>query len=364
MFNFLTFFQLTFIAGYAFSQTNSATTNSAAASSVSQTSSTTAGQTTATAAAQNVAGPTAATPTQIKQIFPNQVLNISSDMRVATNALLADKTQRQLSVVDLKSLNEGIVREKYNIDIGKNNGDKKKKNDARTPEGIYVLLEKKSPPQIPFQTYGSMAFTTNYPNYFDKFENKTGSGIWLHSVPDKVPLTRGSRGCVVLRNDDIKKIESSIMPKKTFLLIDNKIKWVASEEHKAAKDQALRWLEQWRNHWEKQDLDAYISNYSEEFSAPPYNRKSWFKHKTDLKGKYQYVKVQLSEPNIFQVKTYFIFQFVQNYESDGHKDVGIKTLYVLKEGNSMRITREDWLPISDTANETAQQTKETIKKEN
>jgi len=280
-------------------------------------------------------------------ILPRQVLNLSSDERVSTNALLADKSQRQLTVINNKNFIDGSFSEKYNIDIGKNNGDKKKKDDSRTPEGIYVLLEKKAPPEIPFQLYGSMAFTTNYPNYFDKFENKTGSGIWLHSVPDKVPLTRGSRGCVVLRNDDIKKIESAITPKRTFLLIDSKVKWLPVEEHKAAKDEAVQWLENWRSQWEKQDINAYINNYSDEFRAPPYNKKTWFKHKSDLKDKYTYVNVKLSEPNIFQVKSYFIFQFVQNYESDGHKDVGIKTLYVLKEGDSMRITREDWSPLPE-----------------
>lgn len=284
--------------------------------------------------------------------LPKQVLNISNDPRVTTNALLADKAQRQLSLIDLKSLVDGVVRETYNIDIGKNTGDKKKRDDSRTPEGIYVLLEKKAPPDIPFELYGSMAFTTNYPNYFDRYENKTGSGIWLHSVPDKVPLTRGSRGCVVLRNDDIKKIESAILPKKTFLLIDSKIKWLPAKEHQAAKEEAVKWLEQWRNQWEKQDLKAYIQNYSNDFSAPPYKKNTWFTHKSKLKEKYTYVNVKLSDANIFQVKSYFIFQFVQNYESDGHKDVGIKTLYVLKQGNSMQITREDWAPIKDetTAN--------------
>ncbi len=278
---------------------------------------------------------------------PQQILNLSQDSRITTNALLADKSQRALSLIDLKSFNEGLVKEKYSIDIGKNNGDKKKENDAKTPEGIYILLERKTPPEIPFGTYGSLAFTTNYPNYFDKFDNKTGSGIWLHSVPDKVPLTRGSRGCVVLRNDDIKKIEPEILLKKTFLIIDSQIKWIDEAQHLAEKELATKWLEAWRTNWEKQDIEAYIQNYSNEFLAPPYTKKTWLKHKRNLKNKYKYVKVQLSEPNIFRVKEKILFQFVQNYESDGHKDVGIKTLYVLQEGKNLRIKREDWLPLSN-----------------
>lgn len=277
--------------------------------------------------------------------YPMQVINLSSDERIATNALLADKSKRKLTVIDQECLTNGSIKEQYTIDIGKKTGDKKKRDDRRTPEGMYVLLEKKAPPEIPFETYGSMAFTTNYPNFFDKFENKTGSGIWLHSVPDKVPLTRGSSGCVVLRNNDIKKIESSIKLNRTFLIIDSQINWISAEQHEKEKKAALAWFENWRSQWEKQDIEAYIQNYSEEFSAPPYTKKTWYEHKQKLKDRYTYVKVGASDPNIFQTKNQYIIQFVQNYESDGHKDTGIKTLHVLKEGDSLKIKREDWTEL-------------------
>lgn len=279
--------------------------------------------------------------------YPKQILNLSSDARVSTNALLADKSKRQLSLIDSESLSKGGVKELYNIDIGKNTGDKKRRDDRRTPEGIYRLLARKAPPEIPFETYGSLAFTTNYPNYFDKYENKTGDGIWLHSVPDKIPLTRGSRGCVVLRNDDIKKIENSILLNKTFLIIDSQINWISSEEHNREKSFALNWFNQWRTQWQEQDLENYIKNYSDEFSAPPFNKKTWLTHKQKLKEKYTYVKVNAFEPNIIQIKNQYVIQFVQDYESDGHKDIGIKTLYVLKQGDSLKIKREEWVELKN-----------------
>ncbi len=279
--------------------------------------------------------------------YPKQILNLSSDVRIATNALLADKSKRQLSLIDSESLAKGGAKELYIIDIGKNSGDKKRRDDRKTPEGIYRLLERKTPPEIPFDTYGSVAFTTNYPNYFDKYENKTGGGIWLHSVPDKIPLTRGSRGCVVLRNADIKKIESSILLDKTFLIIDSQINWVSSEEHTKAKSIALNWFDQWRTQWQTQDLENYIKNYSDEFSAPPYNKKTWLAHKQKLKERYSYVKVNAFEPNIIQLKDQYVIQFVQDYESDGHKDIGVKTLYVLKQGNSLKIKREEWAELKN-----------------
>lgn len=280
-----------------------------------------------------------------KSQFPAQVLNLSSDERVSTNVLLADKSKRLLSVVDKETLQTGLTKESYNIDIGKNSGDKKKRDDHRTPEGIYKLLERKTPPEIPFETYGSMAFTTNYPNYFDRYENKTGSGIWLHSVPDDVPLTRGSRGCVVLRNDDIKKIESNIKLKRTLMVIDNKINWVTKDTHEQNKQLVITWLENWRKNWETQNLNTYIDNYADDFSIPPFNKKTWLNHKEKLKERYTYVKVQISEPTILQHKKQYIIQFVQDYESDGHKDTGIKTLYVVQNQNSLKIKREEWAAL-------------------
>ena len=277
--------------------------------------------------------------------LPLQVLALSADQRLSTTVLIADKTKRKLSVFDKASIDANQFKQQFDIDIGKNDGPKIKRNDKRTPEGIYLLETKKMPPEIPFEKYGAMAFTTNYPNFFDKFENKTGDGIWLHSVPDTVPLTRGSLGCVVLRNDALKNVEQFISLGKTFLLIDDQIKWMTKEDHFKEKDLAINWLNQWKALWEAQNLDKYIENYSDEFSAPLFNKKTWLKHKQDLKQRYKFVKIILSSPHIFHLKNQYLFQFVQEYESDGHKDIGIKNLYVLKDGDKLKIHREEWFEL-------------------
>jgi len=54
--------------------------------------------------------------------------------------------------------------------------------------------------------YGVHAFTTDYPNIFDLRKGKTGFGIWLHAIDESQTLERGSQGCVVVRNDTIKKL--------------------------------------------------------------------------------------------------------------------------------------------------------------
>ncbi|OFZ29007.1 MAG: hypothetical protein A2622_13000 [Bdellovibrionales bacterium RIFCSPHIGHO2_01_FULL_40_29] len=285
-------------------------------------------------------------------LLPSEVLLLSNESSIATNAFLADKTRRLLYIIQNDDvLHSNPLNSAFDIDIGKNDGNKTKRDDQKTPEGIYLLQEKKVPPNIPFELFGSMAFTTNYPNVFDKFENKTGSGIWLHSIPDEVALNRGSRGCVVLRNDALKKLESSITLNKTFLIINSQIDWLKATEHATRKQAALNWLNSWKNLWEKQDLEKYIQLYSDQFSDPKFNKQTWFAHKKNLKNKYKYVKISTSTPNIFSLQDQFLFQFVQDYESDGHKDRGIKNLYVINDKGTLKILREEWIELK---NQTAQ----------
>lgn len=280
-------------------------------------------------------------------MLPSEVLQISDDQAISTNAFLADKTKRQLYIIQTSALDQSQFHTAYDIDIGKNDGNKTKRDDKKTPEGIYLLQNKKIPPEIPFDQYGTMAFTTNYPNVFDKFENKTGSGIWLHSIPDKVALNRGSKGCVVLRNDAIKQVESFISLNKTPLIINNQIHWLKPVEHALKKEEAIKWLSGWKDLWEKQDLDQYINAYSDQFSDPKFNKKTWLRHKQSLKEKYKFVKINISKANIFNLKDQYLFQFVQDYESDGHKDKGIKNLYVLNSGGQFKILREEWIELKN-----------------
>src|SRR5690606_35402957 len=112
------------------------------------------------------------------------------------HVFIVDKKERVLSIWEETAM--GLQRiAAYPTDIGKNVKDKQILGDKATPEGIYFMLEKYEANSLDYQTYGSRAFTLDYPNFFDRMEKKTGSGIWLHAVPDTVSLRRGSRGCVI-----------------------------------------------------------------------------------------------------------------------------------------------------------------------
>lgn len=273
-------------------------------------------------------------------LFPNEILQISDAPEIKSSIMIADKTERKLYFFESEENLTTPVS--FEIDIGKKDGNKTKRNDKKTPEGIYLLQKKMAPPEIPFEQYGSLAFTTDYPNVFDKFENKTGDGIWLHSVPDTVPLNRGSKGCVVLRNDNIQKLSNQISLNKSHLIINAKTSWVDSATHEAKKNKVMTWIKTWKDYWQQQDLDNYIKLYSDDFSAPSFNKKSWLKHKEKLKGIYKTITIDFSKPSILHTQNQYIIKFVQNYTSDMHQDKGIKTLYLIEKGDDLQILREEW----------------------
>lgn len=283
---------------------------------------------------------------ETKDSLPAPLLQISETEAFSRYVLLVDKNQRKLSVFE--RIGEKIRKvEEYPADIGKNGGNKTKRDDHKTPEGIYFLERRLSQPNIPFSLYGALAFTTNYPNLFDQRENKTGSGIWLHAIPDSVPLTRGSRGCVVVRNEVIKKLDDYIKLRETPILIFDHVNYLSKDEHEKRRVELNSFIEGWRQAWENQDIESYMSFYDKDFKAPGFNFNTWKNHKANLKTKYEYIRVKLSQPYIVQHNDQLLVKTLQRYESDKHVDYGVKTIYAIKSADSYKIIREEWTPFNE-----------------
>lgn len=284
-----------------------------------------------------------------KKTIPAEILSYPEASYSPQHMFLVDKAERKLYVFDRdKNL---ISSEDYVTDIGKNDGAKEKRNDKRTPEGIYFFQKKLIQPEIPFSLYGSTAFTTDYPNFFDRLEKKTGDGIWFHAVPDDVTLNRGSRGCVVVRDEIIKKVSSKIELGITTMIIKDKVEWLNEEEHQAQLKKVNNFINEWKKSWMSQDADDYLTFYDKKFTAPGFNYNSWQKHKKNLTQKYESIKIDFNDLLILKHKNQIVIKAKQNYESDQYKDAGIKTLYLLenKEAKSAKdqyfILREEWKSI-------------------
>jgi len=226
--------------------------------------------------------------------------------------------------------------------MGASSGEKSKRNDRKTPEGVYYLLERREGPTLDYNLYGQRAFTTDYPNFFDRSEGKTGDGIWLHAVPDHVALTRGSRGCVVVRNDVIADISKYVKLGRTPLLIQEHTDLHPAKDVKARTEHVTQWLDGWRMSWENKNIESYISNYAADFKSMHMNRNQWQRYKDRLNHQYKTITVRISRPTIFFDRNRAVIRFLQEYTSDVKSDIGEKVLYVQKAGDGFQILGETW----------------------
>jgi murein L,D-transpeptidase YafK len=279
-----------------------------------------------------------------ENLVPSVILRLGEGQHLSDTAFVVDKAQRKLTV--WKSNGNGIVKlAEYPSDLGKLSGPKIKRNDKRTPEGVYFLQEMKEGPGLNFKEYGVRAFTTDYPNLFDRRAGKTGDGIWLHAIPDQVGLDRGSRGCVVVRNENILQLSQYVKLQQTPVIVLDSVNYVGPEaSHKTAKE-VEDFVETWRKAWETEDIAKYMSFYDESFESNKMNKAKWEKYKSGLNERYQKITVSFSKPVAFEHKGQVILRTLQRYQSDAVQDFGEKTLYMIRKDNQLKIVAEEWKPV-------------------
>lgn len=256
-------------------------------------------------------------------------------------AFLVDKSRRTLTVWEGQGKSMKLLCA-YPTDIGQKTGDKLVQGDLRTPEGIYFFQTTMDGYKVDFNQYGSRIFTLDYPNYFDNLEKKTGNGIWLHSIPETKSLLRGSRGCVVVRNNVLAELAKYIDLKQTPIVIVGEVQYLPEEKWLAEQASMKSWLEAWRTAWSGKDLDHYMSKYSEKFRSNGMNKNQWRRYKSNLATNYSFIEVALNDVQIFSIGPKLVFRFMQNYKSDKKADAGVKVLYMLKEGEKYEIVGENW----------------------
>lgn len=209
--------------------------------------------------------------------------------------------------------------DKFKITTGKKNGRKLEEGDLKTPEGIYFFRRILSGNQLPkIDDYGEKAFTLNYPNAIDRKENRNGSGIWLHGAFDenKTDSPYNSRGCVVMQNDDLIKVSKYIYLNETPICIYEKIKYDTPENITAKREHLLNHLKSWKQNWEDKNIDGYIGYYYSGFRSDGMNLEQFKTYKENLNSQYKFIRVILSDINIYSYGSYYVLTFNQLYISD------------------------------------------------
>ncbi len=113
-----------------------------------------------------------------------------------------------------------VVERTYPVTTGQASGEKKKRGDLRTPDGVYSVVDLIPGDQLP-EIYGAFALPLNYPNAWDQLQGRNGHGIWIHGS-DRLtqPLRpRETRGCVVMRGEDLLGLVQLVTPQLTPVVI-------------------------------------------------------------------------------------------------------------------------------------------------
>ncbi len=279
--------------------------------------------------------------------IPSGLTQLGLGQYFSPYAIVVDKSARTLSVWR-KNNNQIVFVTSYATDLGRVPGDKMVLGDLKTPEGIYFFEHMYEGRQLNFEEYGVRAFTMDYPNFFDRRDRKTGSGIWLHGIPDTTSLWRGSRGCVVIRNEHMDEIQKYIALGRTPIIVEEKTTYIDPARQILQSQQMRTWLENWRRAWESKDLETYMSFYHPDFESSGMNRRAWRAHKKSLNERYEFIRVGLFEPQILGQGERRIIRFVQAYESDHLSDFGEKTLYLEQLDNGPNAEPGPWAIVGET----------------
>lgn len=257
-------------------------------------------------------------------------------------------------VVDKKNLNAKLMTwpdnikeakelSSFQIAIGKESGDKTRRGDNKTPEGIYltesILTQEQLNPK-----YGPMAITLDYPNPMDRVEKKTGHGIWLHGVinNERVQEAHVTEGCVAFYNDDIIKLADWLKPQQGVVIITDGSSPVNSPQDV----ERIRVLTQkWGQMWSQRNIDGYMDLYASSFRYEGRSKSQYRDYKKAIFSSYKNMSVDLSSIKTFVHSKYAVSMMNQDFRGDRRSHfTGRKTLYWIKENGDWKVRREMYDP--------------------
>ncbi|MHB1052764.1 MAG: L,D-transpeptidase family protein [Thiobacillus sp.] len=223
---------------------------------------------------------------------PAYLLNLDDGYR---HALVVDASRSRLYVYENRAGLPVRVADFY-ITIGKSGAGKQREGDNRTPIGIYTISSFKSPRELT-DFYGGGAFTLSYPNEWDTRQGRNGYGIWIHGTPSNnySRTPRASEGCVVLANDDLRRLGQYIQTGKTPVIIAEQVEWVAYDVLDTRRNDLATALDQWRTDWESRDTERLLSHYSASFRAGSQDLPSFAASKYKVNAAKSWIKVELSK---------------------------------------------------------------------
>jgi murein L,D-transpeptidase YafK len=234
----------------------------------------------------------------------------------------------------------------YYLTQGKLGAGKEKEGDKRSPIGVYRLSAPIPPLKLtPF--YGAGALPLDYPNTWDKRNNRSGHGIWLHGTPigqySRPP--KASDGCMVFSNEDLQQLMARVDWQRTLVITDSKLKWQQPEEVIAPRAHLMQTLENWRYAWEQQNITEYMRYYANDFVGNAgENKQAYQTRKAQIFSYNRAHKVGISDLLLYKYpneKSLAISVFTQRYQREGKETVERKRLWWQWQNDQWKIINEE-----------------------
>lgn len=278
------------------------------------------------------------------ELAPRSVLQLRADMR---HVLVVDATQSRLYVYQNNNGQLKLVTDYY-ISQGKLGVDKWREGDQKTPLGVYYITNRVSGPKLP-DFYGASALHINYPNEWDRLNGRSGGGIFLHGTPadnySRPPLA--SDGCVVLTNDDLRKLEGTVDIGKTPVVIADHQEFISKSKWENERFTANRLVESWRADLVSADSRRLLKNYSAKFkSANGEDLKTWYDKEMRGLASVVGLSVTLSEVTIFRYPSHgdmLVSTFTLESKIGRNRSTQRKRQYWAREGSDWKIIFESMI---------------------
>lgn len=257
------------------------------------------------------------------------------------HAILVDTRRSRLFVFANAAGSPRLVTDFY-VSVGKNGVEKQREGDQKTPLGVYTIVSSKE--KLP-DFYGPGAFPISYPNEWDRQQGRGGYGIWLHGTPSETYSRppRATDGCIVLANEDLKRLAKYVDVGRTPVVVSGAAEWVEPSRWDGSRREFLDAFEQWRTDWESLDTERYLAHYSRQFRADGKDLAAWGAHKRKVNAGKSWVKVGVANLSVFghaEGEETIVVTFDQDYRSSNLANRTVKRQYWTREGDRWRIRFE------------------------
>lgn len=224
---------------------------------------------------------------------------------------------------------------------GQKDGDKVKKGDLKTPEGVYFIVDKINS-GLDFFEYGNTAFPLNYPNPVDRVRNKTGSGIWIHGRG--IPLTpKMTRGCISLHNAEVDHLDDHVFLHTTPIIISQNLVWSNATPSRAVAEIAAgtrAWAQAWN-----QGKNSLTRLYDPQLFllSSGQHVDTYLQQELDQKKEHSaWIDLRVRDLHIVEGPEYMVSAFIQHTMP---MDVsGYRRLYWMQKEKHWVIVGEEWVP--------------------